>query len=159
VRYFFLEKEKRRLKYIKIHQRQFCLVFSFFCAVSHSSTIKFSCSFLFFLFFLFFLSFFFFFSTFPEDTVGIPTHHDTAVCCRLLLLLLPLSSNDLLLLLVGLAVVPGNVIAWLALPCRYVLFMQTTQRLTRVRRLPAFSVSDWGLLNISFWSTVASQKL
>lgn len=30
--------------------------------------------------------------------------------------------------------------------CRYVLFMQTTQRLTRVWRFPAFSVSDWGFL-------------
>lgn len=30
--------------------------------------------------------------------------------------------------------------------CRYVLFMQTTQRLTRVRRLPALRVSDWGFL-------------
>lgn len=29
---------------------------------------------------------------------------------------------------------------------RYVLFMQTTQRLTRVRRFPAFRVSDWGFL-------------
>lgn len=42
---------------------------------------------------------------------------------------------------------------------RYVIFMQTTQRLTRVRRLPAFRVSDWGFLNISLCSTVASQKL
>lgn len=33
--------------------------------------------------------------------------------------------------------------------CRYVLFMQTTQRLTRARRLPALKVSDWGFLNIS----------
>lgn len=31
-------------------------------------------------------------------------------------------------------------------PRCYVLFIQTTQRLTRVRRLPAFSVSDCGFL-------------
>lgn len=42
---------------------------------------------------------------------------------------------------------------------RYVLFMHTTQRLTRARRLPALKVSDWGFLNISFCSTMASQKL
>ncbi|CAF94064.1 unnamed protein product, partial [Tetraodon nigroviridis] len=29
---------------------------------------------------------------------------------------------------------------------RYVLFMQTTQRLTRVWRFPALRVSDWGFL-------------
>lgn len=42
---------------------------------------------------------------------------------------------------------------------RYVLFIHTTQRLTRARRLPALKVSDWGFLNISFCSTMASQKL
>lgn len=44
-------------------------------------------------------------------------------------------------------------------PKCYVLFIHTWHRLTRVLRSPALSVSDWGLLNISEISTVASQKL
>lgn len=49
--------------------------------------------------------------------------------------------------------------------CRYVLFMQTTQRLTRVRRLPAFRVSDWGFLKgpkakeIYLYSNVQTQSI